>query len=149
MSNSKVVLIADLVGSSLNYAVSMCESDNVEVEFRDGDLYCVGGHFGDNGLYTPSEDFEHGVAVIMREGIATRKSKGKWYAMTEADCGSSTNVSWTEKTGLGGERYGKLSYEIHLRTKRFEGETLLIAGLRAYVASKLGKSVDVPVALLE
>jgi hypothetical protein len=69
--------------------------------------------------------------------------------MTSRDSGTLRDVSWTAKTAAGGERYGKLSYEVHLRTKRFEGKTMLVAGLRAYVASKLGASVEVPVELVE
>jgi hypothetical protein len=73
MSSTVPVLVVDLIDSSLNYAVSLCELDKVDVEIRDGDLFCVGGHFVDDCLYAPSECFEQGAPILDREGISLRK----------------------------------------------------------------------------
>jgi hypothetical protein len=76
------------------------------------------------GNYSPSTDWAQGGPIIERERIATTpltvtvgddKGKKEWFANYE----------------YAGGRY-------------FDGDTPLIAAMRCYVASKLGKTVEIP-----
>jgi len=49
MSKTHSILITALAGSALNYAVSLCEKDNVAVEIRGGDVFFIDGHFSETG----------------------------------------------------------------------------------------------------
>jgi hypothetical protein len=74
-----------------------------------------------DGVFTPSIDWAQGGPIIEREGIAT------WFERYE-----------DEDAGLPcwfAAKYGEREYP---------GPTPLIAGMRAYVASKLGDEVEVP-----
>ena len=76
--------------------------------------------------FEPSENWGDGGPIIEREGIAT------WFERYE-----------DEDAGLPcwfAAKYGEREYP---------GPTLLIAGMRCYVASKLGDKVEVPDELME
>ena len=87
------------------------------------------------GNYNPVTRWEHGGPIIERERIALRESESVWYAMHNKDTGALEGMSWAQFTFMGGKRYGKLSYEMHRRIRRYKGATPLEAAMRAYVGS--------------
>lgn len=87
-------------------------------------------------IYSPSTDWTYGGPIIEREGIALRRAGGGWYAMHGNDTFDYANMPWCEFTTIGDKRYGKFSYETRRRRWRYEGDTPLIAAMRAYVGSK-------------
>ncbi len=136
--------VNQLSGSALNWAVAMCQG------YRDLDIWHTGAitSRADNGLTTTHcyDSSLMGLRIVEQAGIATRRhsQSGTWYAMSQADIGDGTSPSWAEFTARGGERYGVYSYQVHKRRQRFDGETMLEAAMRCYVASKMGSSIEVP-----
>lgn len=86
-----------------------------------------------------STNWAQGGPIKEREGIATRRSKGKWYAMLSDDLGDGERAQWCKYTFKGVPKGASTS-----RRCRFEGETELQAAMRCYVASKLGDTAEVP-----
>jgi hypothetical protein len=108
------VKASELQGEALDRAVAKCEG--IEVRQVEGVLVDPLGL-----QFSPSIDWSYGGMVIERERIAT------WFERYE-----------DEDAGLPcwfAAKYGEREYP---------GPTLLIAGMRCYVASKLGDEVEVP-----
>jgi hypothetical protein len=144
MSHTQIIPVKRLTGAALDYAVAQTEMD-LDIDLREnGDIYLVGNEFAEQGLFCPSTNFDQGMRIIEREGISLRKNKNLWYAMSQDDTGTGKSVSWSETTYKGGERYGKLSYQINARTQVFISKSLLVSGLRAYLASRVGEKVSIP-----
>jgi hypothetical protein len=134
--------VHELTGTALDYAVARAlgKRPSMFIFERSGELAKEHRYSTDRAQAGP---------IIEREGIATRKhSSGTWYAMAQADVGDMQSPSWVEFTARGGERYGVESWAVRSRRQRFSGPTLLIAGLRCYVASKLGATIEIPTLLL-
>lgn len=93
--------------------------------------------------YNPSVNWAQGGPIKEREGIATRRSKGKWYAMLSDDLGDGERAQWCLYTFRGVPKGASTS-----RRCRFDGDTELQAAMRCYVASKLGDEAEVPDELL-
>lgn len=89
--------------------------------------------------FSPSTRWAQGGPIKEREGIATRRSKGKWYAMLSDDLGDGERAQWCLYTFRGVPKGASTS-----RRCRFEGETELQAAMRCFCCSKLGDIVDVP-----
>lgn len=138
-----------LSGAALNWVVAKCEG------YSDLEIWHTGAITTSlpNGItITHSYDsFNKAAPIIEREGISTRKhsGSGRWYAMSMADSGDNSMVRWVEFTPHGGERFGAYSYQVHKRRQRFDGETMLEAAMRCFVATRLGEKVAVPAELLE
>lgn len=97
-----------------------------------------------------SSDPLWGAELLEREGIATRRhSSGRWYAMLSTDLGDGQRADWSEWTARGGERVGPGWDQIRKRRQRFDGDSVLEAGLRCYVASVRGEKMEVPEALMQ
>lgn len=150
----KRIATKDLSGPALDFAVALAEGYDWARQWREG-MLCLAGPRRIVSLAPSGGDPlapaafcevphfssrpEHGHPIIEREGIATRKhSSGTWYALARADAGDSQRVDWHELTWRG------VSTKDGQRRQRFAGPTMLVAGLRCYVASKLGELVDVP-----
>lgn len=99
-------------------------------------IYCLVGN-------SPSTQWSQGGPIKERERIATRYSKGKWYAMRSEDLGDGERAQWCKYTFRGVPKSASTS-----RQCRFSAEAELVAVMRCYVASKLGDEVDVPEELL-
>ena len=125
------VKTADLTGAALDWAVAKCETS----EIAENDWW-----FDHKGYFT---DWTQGGPIIEREGIATRKSKDKWYAMLSSDLGDGERAQWCQYTFRNVPSTASGS-----RRCRFDGPTPRIAAMRCYVASKLGDEVDVPEELM-
>lgn len=157
----------DLTGRALDYAVALAE--NLEfhtvwqpqwddwgrtdwfydphegrVTLQEFDGSCsLAGAWRTRSHWSPSTDPEYGQPIIEREGISTRAirrpghpSDGQWLAMpNRGDTGQ--NVQWVEFL-FGDQEQRRL----------WRGPTMLVAGMRCHVASKLGNHVDVPKELL-
>lgn len=128
---------ADLTGPALDWAVAKCQ-------LFFGDIEINGCVWWKELPYLPSTDWAQGGPIKEREGIATRRSKGIWYAMLSSDLGDGERAQWCEYTWRG----LNLS-DSKPRPVRFKGETELQATMRCYVASKLGDEVDVPDELVQ
>jgi hypothetical protein len=87
--------------------------------------------------------YELGGPIIDREGIATRQSKGVWYAMMSADLGDGERAQWAEFTFRGVAATASTS-----RRARFVGSTQLIAAMLCWANWKLGEEIDIPEELL-
>lgn len=96
-----------------------------------------------NGMASPSTDWAQGGPIKEKECIATRYSKGKWYAMRSEDLGDGERAQWCKFTFRDAPKSVSTS-----RQCRFEAESELAAVMRCHVAHRLGTQVDVPDELL-
>lgn len=113
---------SSLVGPALDWAVIKAngwEADYMRFGFSLGD--------GDS-TYNPLTDWSQGGPIIEREGI--------------------TIQYW--KTGTSGywSAFASITSNSDYPIPSYEGETMLIAAMRCYVASKLGDEVDIPEELI-
>lgn len=140
--------VNQLSGPALNWAVALC------LGYDELDIWHTGAitSRANNGIVTTHcyDSFLMAGSIIEQEGIATRRhsQSGRWYAMSQADIGDGVSPSWAEFTAHGGERYGVYSYQVHKRRQRFDGDSLLEAAMRCFVASKKGSSIEVPIEAL-
>jgi len=107
----------DLEGALLDAAVARAEVRGLTFDIRGEPAQC----FVDGQVFSPSTDWSQGGPIIEREGIDLYTENGERFA----DFGHPARhdgVQWT-----------------HTR-----GPTMLIAAMRAYVASKFGETVDLP-----
>ena len=126
---------SELVGAKLDYAVALCEGKNFRIKEKD-DLTkhvvemlaipcpdkkpgCCVAHFKLE-YYSPSTNWSQGGPIIEWAGIDMY--------LHETPKTSAQNDYWTALRGF-------------LNTS---GDTLLVAAMRCYVASKLGNEVEVP-----
>lgn len=128
------VKVSELTGPALDWAVAKCEGVHSLPDFK-VQYACRDFHF--------STDWSQGGPIIEREGIASRKSNEKWYAMLSVDLGDSERAQWSQYTFKGVPSSASTS-----RRCRFEGSTPLIAAMRCYAARKLGEEVEIPGELL-
>lgn len=110
---------SELIGPALDWAVAKCEGAMMPV----GNVLligcqlfiAVGNDTSDKMEFSPSIDWAQGGPIIEREGIYCGPH------------GKSLYVAW-----MGGDHFTQY------------GPTILIAGLRTYVASKLGYEIEIP-----
>jgi hypothetical protein len=103
----------------------------------------TGGEYQEMPFYT--RDWADGGPILERAGIATRKSsKGIWHAMLSSDLGDRITAPWVDLAFTNVEKT-----EVSTRECRFSGRSLLEAGLRCWVTSKLGDVVDLPDELIQ
>lgn len=145
---------ADATERQIDWLVSVCEGNNAEIARMSAThkgpklklVHATYSVYLDGEPYRPTTNPDQGHPILERAGIAVRKhSSGIWYAMLSTDLGNSEAARWNKDKR--GERYGTHSYQIHRVQCRFEGSTMLIAGLRCFIASELGVEVDVPAEL--
>ncbi len=108
---------SELTGAALDWAVAKCEGMPDEVFDGLGVAYIPDPrqpHF--NMAFEPSTNWAQGGPIIEREKIAT------W---------SLDSITWAARDHA-------------LASHEQQGPTLLIAGMRCYVASKLGDDVEIP-----
>lgn len=123
---------SELIGAALDWAVANCEKISVgNVKQPHGFIETAWDSVTkwENAceIYSPSTDWSQGGPIIEREKI----SPGYW-----GDKHRNTGI-WIAHHQKG---YKRIPYE---------GETLLIAAMRCYVASKLGDEVDIPEELVK
>lgn len=120
-----------LTGAALDWAVATCEGSVTDLAFDgitwgfklDGQLKVLAKGWAQSMMYLPSTDWSLGGPILTESRITrTIDHSGLWVAY------------WTE--GYGEEDFHKK----WMQCDRSE----LVAGLRCYVASKLGDEVDVP-----
>lgn len=124
--------VSELTGAQLDWAVAKCEGLNPSLEYTTctrriyiaADMVCaLTGDIEGNEDYSPSTDWAQGGPILTREHISrTIDHSGLWVAY------------YTEGYTEGDE--GKL----HMHCSQDE----LVAGLRCYVASKLGNGIELP-----
>jgi len=106
-----------LIGVELDYTVAICE--NRKDFGEDNNHCCIEYDYSyirtRFGIYEPSKQWEHGGPIISRERISIKP-----YSIMMA--------GWFASVGKG----------------FYQGDTPLIAAMRCYVASKLGKKVEIP-----
>lgn len=107
----------ELTGAALDWAVAKCEGGTTNP------LAFVG-----ENRSKITESWATCGPIIERERIEIRESKGRWIAMW-----------WADNSGMA--KNPAQRFEFNQMTK---GPTPLVAAMRAYVASKLGDTVDVP-----
>lgn len=140
------VKTSELTGDALDWAVAKCEV--LQVTY-DGIAYVVnapdrvrwlGARRKRCAKYSPSTDWESGGPIIEREHIYIRPT------ITEGGYRTAHSFDAVEaKIELPA---GSTTYDPHAVVFEY-GPTPLIAAMRAYVASKLGDTVDVPAELLK
>lgn len=134
----RVIKVSEASGAVLDWLVAKCEGEGIRVE--GGKVrFALSQFMPDYDLYSPSTDWGQGGPIKEREGIATRRSKGKWYAMLSSDLGDGERAQWCKFTFIGVPKGASTS-----RRCLFDGETELQAAMRCYVASKLGDTAEVP-----
>lgn len=132
--------VKQLEGAQLDWAVAKVSgsTDAVIEQWATGAV-CVSSHNAFEAVpFSPSSNWSDGGPVIDREWI----SVGNYYY----DMGIAARNIWTATKNT----YGVLGVDIAYgpgasRPKYYFGETPLIAAMRAFVASKLGEEVEVPV----
>jgi hypothetical protein len=112
---------SELTGAALDWAVAKCEG--IEVEYIDDSITrCLLIKPSGSGIYSPSTYWAQGGEIIERERI---RIDCPWNPGSfEATCKIDGVTAWVE------------------------GDTVLTAAMRCYVASKLGDEIDVPEELL-
>jgi hypothetical protein len=118
-----LIAVADLIGEDLDMAVALADGHEVR---RSSIKHAPGIHErwpGGNWeiIRRPSSAWEHGGPIIERAKIDLIAGHPLWRAL----CGVDGDTEDTPK-GVG------------------EGETALIAAMRAYVLSKVGEAVELP-----
>ena len=129
---AKLVLICDLTGAALDWAVARCEGAHPQISYPDKRLF---GAIGDTFDY--STDWVQGGPIIEREITSIfRNVGGTWSAMILKDV---PILPEDQGTSL-------------VLTQRMQwnaaGATPLIAAMRCYCFFKLGNEVDVPKELI-
>jgi hypothetical protein len=108
----------ELTGAALDWAVAKCEGYKSDID--DGDIWLEHPeHYTCLRKYLPSIDWSQGGPIIEREKIELIIWQQGWSA------------DYRDKDGC-----------------QSDGPTPLIAAMRCYVASKLGKEIDLPEELL-
>lgn len=124
---------SELTGAALDYAIALCKG-GVNFRFDTVATYWITINGKDWALsnkswaqsFSPSTDWAQGGPIIERESIAVGDAGGgSWVAVK----------SWAD---------GFFSAFVV-----YDGPTPLIAAMRCYVASKIGKEIDVPNELVE
>ena len=120
--------VASLIGEDLDIAVAMAEGHPVR---RSTIQYAGGVHEqwpGGNWewIRRPSIAWEHGGPIIDRERMSVDFLDGEWCVWRPV------NVA------------GDVTSDARLQDVTGRGPTLLVAAMRAYVASKLGANVCIP-----
>ena len=114
---------SELTGAALDWAVAKCEGRGIEFD-DPRDPWLTRDGISDQPLhsYTPSTDWAQGGPIIEREMLAVWPDfdTGRYFA--SADEGRGTD---------------------------YTGDTLPIAAMRCFVASRLGDEVDVPDVLIQ
>lgn len=143
------IKVAEATEAQLDWLVASCKGLNPTLGVNNRVMVAATAlELQNSGFiwYRPSTDPAQGQPLLEQAGIAVRKhSSGAWYAMLSTDLGNSQSPQWNKEKP--GERYGTLSYQVHRVQCRFDGPTMLIAGLRCLVASELGVEADVPAEL--
>lgn len=109
-----------LIGKALDWAVAKIE-DELPLQNTPMGLKMPPAQFSDESIYSPSTDWAIAGRIIEREKLTLG-----YYGAPDAQMPCSSLF-----------RDGK-----HLNMEF--GDTVLIAAMRCYVASKLGKAIDVP-----
>ena len=134
--------VADAIGAQLDWMVAKCKG-YVEQgvygtpEFRDGEVYLCYCDAVLNSCYSPTTDWAQGGLILDREITKVfRNVGGTWSAMILKDVpippeDRGTSLALTRRAQWNGA-----------------GPTPLIAVMRCYVASKLGREVEVPEELI-
>ena len=118
-----LIKISEATNKQLDYLVAQCEGilDHLYLDKHNDLMYRDLGQFQyDEGMYHPTTNWGQGGSIILNMGrLDLIQYKHKGYS----DC----------------DLFSDDKRLIHMR-----GETILIAAMRCYVASKLGKEVDIP-----
>lgn len=146
--NTVVVLTSKLAGLALDWAVAKCEGDL--------DLNTLGSGYNGIGIfyeaYTPSANWEQGGAILDRNGISTIRVDDDFGVDSDGFCNNVRIPVWC---ATGGHHQLTRSTEHQSHEAMFQicetdvayGPTLLIAGMRCYVASKMGPEIQIPMSL--
>jgi len=125
--------VSELEGALLDAAVANAQGWEWHVTADRSTCYAAGGPFVCGDAYRPSTNADDGFEIIERERIGTSCDKSAGPS-DPADDGS--GFFWTAEVGP-----GAFNDDGETRTSAF-GPTLLIAAMRAYVASKFGEEVE-------
>lgn len=143
-SKARIKMIAvpagDLTPLMLDWLVAGLE--DVPVLIKEGSLWHNSSQFGPEGIYAPSTDPATGHIILEREKIQLRYVEEEGHSFHQLwmakDCRfrpTSGSVEWTRRYG---HSYAELEYG-HLT-----GPTMLIAGLRFYVAKAIAGKTKTP-----
>jgi hypothetical protein len=152
---------SELTGAALDWAVAKCEgevtefgSDGITFGFKlNGKLKVFARGWAPSMSWCPSTDWAQSGPIIDRERITVVCAEGD-YNRSKAGTPDCYDTYWvadkgrqTSDTVYGpqGDDWGR---QFQIEADCITGPTPLIAGMRCYVASKLGDEVDVPEELL-
>ena len=112
----KTVNVSELIGDALDWAVAECEG--YTATFKPNEVVYVhpNGEWHHNGNWRPSLNWAQGGPIIEREKIRLDPRESSWHA--QIWCEDETEVRYCN--------------------------TPLIAAMRCYVASRFGKTIDIP-----
>ncbi len=117
----------ELTGTALDLAVALAEGKANDCELHAGNVWYGRASSGFT-LYSPTNNWEQGGAIIEREGIEIKKGNPLYFPQ------GNEKGDYYEPLWLAGKQQGK---------------TPLIAAMRCYVAMKLGHEVELPVQLIQ
>lgn len=145
---------SELTGVALDWAVAKCEGE--AVKFCDGRWWAEDKLARQRIEWLPSTSWEQSGPIIERESITIIRCDDDYKTDKEGYCTNKRIPVWAAEHGGGhssGESYngygepGEYVYEISEADCKY-GPTPLIAAMRCYVASKLGKVVEIPEELI-
>ena len=132
----KTINISEATNIQIDYLVAKVLGQNVRIQGTTR-KYLVFGLTDAEGTarFRPSTSYDQGMPILEREGVAILKiSSGEWAACIE--------------TGQQATRHSEFNdgYPFYFfeRDEMVVGPTILIAGLRCYLVSKLGETAEVP-----
>ena len=150
----------EATGPTLDWLVAKCEDTPVLVVFNHTmtgpavhDAELIDMDVDGDTTYSPSNDRCHGGSIIEREGISTIRVDDDYGHDADGFCNNVPIPVWCATRGQHGTT-GSTEHQSHgemfqiYETDVVYGPTPLIAGLRCYVASRLGEEVKVPGGLL-
>jgi hypothetical protein len=122
---------SELSGAALDWAVAKCEPSIRLTQRIDSFKHYGGCVLAHGGVYSPSTDWAQAGPIIDKHKITLARGNDLYFP----------------KGNERGEYYEEL-WLAHMGEFRAQGQTMLIAAMRCYVASKLGNVVDISQELL-
>lgn len=144
------IKVSETTNTQLDWLVAKLARNSHHIEIIAGAVYHKPrSGVQDGGWFKPTTNPAQGHPILEREGISVIRCDDEYGVDSKGFCNNKRIPVWCAlKDQLGlttstDHQSHEAMYQI-CETEVIYGPTMLIAGLRCYVASKLGDEVDVP-----